>query len=123
GVAEVVYDGRLHWEPAMGRQATAFGTGLRFVPVEHVGNVVSSVEEASRVAAMILGMRGASWTDAAGRVAPLGDDDFMVVAPYNAQVRRLRQALDAAGLRGVQAGTVELQGRAAAVVFYWIATP
>src|SRR5213592_2902433 len=37
-VSEVVYDGRLHWEPepAMERQATAFGTGLRFVPVEHV---------------------------------------------------------------------------------------
>jgi uncharacterized protein len=47
----------------------------------------------------------------------------MVVAPYNAQVRRLRQALDAAGLPGVQAGTVDkFQGREAAVVFYSMAT-
>jgi uncharacterized protein len=38
-------------------------------------------------------------------------------------VRRLRQALDAAGLRGVQAGTVDkFQGREAPVVFYSMAT-
>jgi len=38
-------------------------------------------------------------------------------------VRRLRQALDAAGLRRVQAGTVDkFQGREAAVVFYSLAT-
>jgi uncharacterized protein len=47
----------------------------------------------------------------------------MVVAPYNAQVRRLRQALVAWGLHGVQAGTVDkFQGREAAVVFYSMAT-
>jgi superfamily I DNA and/or RNA helicase len=46
-----------------------------------------------------------------------------LVALYNAQVRRLRQALDAAGLRRVQAGTVDkFQGREAAVVFYSMAT-
>jgi uncharacterized protein len=72
---------------------------------------------------MIGDMRGASWTNDKGETAPLGDDDFMVVAPYNAQVRRLRQALDAAGLRRVQAGTVDkFQGREAAVVFYSMAT-
>jgi uncharacterized protein len=37
-VSEVVYDGRLEWTPAVARQATAFGTGLRFVPVDHAGN-------------------------------------------------------------------------------------
>jgi uncharacterized protein len=122
-VSEIVYDKRLSWEPVMERQATAYGTGLRWVPVEHVGNQQASSEEASRVAAMIAAMRGGSWTDADGVVAPLGDSDFMVVAPYNAQVRRLRAALDAAGLRGVPAGTVDkFQGREAAVVFYSMAT-
>ena len=68
-------------------------------------------------------MYGAGWIDEKGESRRLGDDDFMVVAPYNAQVRRLRQALDAAGLRGVQAGTVDkFQGREAAVVFYSMAT-
>jgi superfamily I DNA and/or RNA helicase len=117
-VSEVVYAGRLFWEDLTASQTTAFGTGLRFVPVDHVGNQVASLEEAARVADLIAQMRGASWS---GGV--LTDDQFMVVAPYNAQVRRLRQALDAAGLRAVQAGTVDkFQGREAAVVFYSMAT-
>jgi superfamily I DNA and/or RNA helicase len=122
-VSEIVYDGRLGFIDEVARQATAFGTGLRWVPVEHVGNTAASGEEAARVASMIAGMRGAWWTDQDGKTQPLGDADFMVVAPYNAQVRRLRQALDAWGLRGVPAGTVDkFQGREAPVVFYSMAT-
>ena len=73
---------------------------------------------------MLFGARfDSSWTDDHGVEAPLGDNDFMVVAPYNAQVRRLRKALDAAGLSGVQAGTVDkFQGREAPVIFYSMAT-
>ena len=88
------------------------------MPVDHAGNQVASSEEAARVADLIAEMRGASWSEGV-----LTDDQFMVVAPYNAQVRRLRQALDALGLQGVQAGTVDkFQGREAAVVFYSMAT-
>jgi hypothetical protein len=55
--------------------------------------------------------------------APLGQRDFMVVAPYNAQVRSIRRALEAAGLGDVPVGTVDkFQGREAAVVFYSMAT-
>ncbi|MGH6692792.1 MAG: DEAD/DEAH box helicase, partial [Gammaproteobacteria bacterium] len=122
-VSEVVYDGRLGTAPDVTRQATAFGTGLRFLPVDHAGNGVSSREEAARVAAAIRGMVGGAWTSKRGESSPLGQADFMVVAPYNAQVRQLRQALDAAGLRAVPAGTVDkFQGREAAVVFYSMAT-
>ena len=67
-------------------------------------------------------MLGAPWTNqkSAGRLRPA---DFMVVAPYNAQVRRLRAALTAAGLDGVPVGTVDkFQGREAPVVFYSMAT-
>jgi uncharacterized protein len=47
----------------------------------------------------------------------------MVVAPYNAQVRCLRQHLQKAGLAEVPVGTVDkFQGREAAVVFYSMAT-
>jgi uncharacterized protein len=122
-VSEVVYDGRLGWTPEVARQATAFGTGLRFLPVEHTGNGVSSDEETARVVAEIRAMLGGAWTNDRGASAPLGPADFMVVAPYNAQVRRLRQALDAGDLREVPAGTVDkFQGREAAVVFYSMAT-
>jgi uncharacterized protein len=122
-VSEVVYEGRLAWTDDVARQSTDFGTGLRYLAVDHAGNVAASPEEAATVAAHIAAMRGASWTNAKGETAPLGEDDFMVVAPYNAQVRRLRQALDAAGLRRVPVGTVDkFQGREAPVVFYSMAT-
>jgi superfamily I DNA and/or RNA helicase len=68
-------------------------------------------------------MRGGWWTNRDGATRPLGQSDFMVVAPYNAQVRCLRRALQAAGLDGVPVGTVDkFQGREAPVVFYSMAT-
>jgi len=68
-------------------------------------------------------MVGGSWTDARGDTSPLLQKDFMVVAPYNAQVRRLRESLRAAGLVDVPVGTVDkFQGREAPVVFYSMAT-
>jgi len=68
-------------------------------------------------------MLGASWTNRDGDTRPLRETNFMVVAPYNAQVRRLREALRAAGLAGVPVGNVDkFQGREAPVVFYSMAT-
>jgi superfamily I DNA and/or RNA helicase len=122
-VSEIVYEGRLDGLPEVARQATSYGTGLRYLPVDHVGNVAAAPEEAERVAREILSMRGGSWTNRDGVTQPLGESDFMVVAPYNAQVRLLRRALEAAGLGGVPVGTVDkFQGREAAVVFYSMAT-
>jgi uncharacterized protein len=122
-ISEVVYEGRLAGVPELARQATAFGTGLRFKPVDHVGNASASREEAEAVAREIQRMVDASWTDRDGASHPLRPRDFMVVAPYNAQVRWLRDALRAAGLGGVPVGTVDkFQGREAPVVFYSMAT-
>jgi uncharacterized protein len=122
-VSEIVYDGRLHGIPELANQATAFGTGLRFVPVDHIGNQSASSEEAAVVVAEIGAMVGSSWTDRVGKKASLEQRDFMVVAPYNAQVRKLRDALREAGLGGVAVGTVDkFQGREAPVVFYSMAT-
>jgi predicted RecB family nuclease len=122
-ISEIVYDSRLDGLPELARQATVFGTGLRFMPVDHGGNMSSSTEEAEAVAAEIRKMVGASWTNRHGQTGPLREQDFMVVAPYNAQVRRLRDALRVAGLGGVPVGTVDkFQGREAPVVFYSMAT-
>jgi len=122
-VSEIVYDSRLDGLPELAAQATAFGTGLRYLPVEHVGNVATSPEEALRITREITAMRGGSWTNRKDETRPLKESDFMVVAPYNAQVRRLRQALQAAGLGNVPVGTVDkFQGREAPVVFYSMAT-
>jgi uncharacterized protein len=122
-ISEVVYESRLDGVPEVARQSTAFGTGLGFLPVEHVGNASASTDEAEAVAAEIRKMAGGSWTNADGEEQPLRSKDFMVVAPYNAQVRRLREALRAAGLAEVPVGTVDkFQGREAPVVFYSMAT-
>jgi uncharacterized protein len=122
-VSEIVYDNRLTGIPALANQTTAFGTGLRFLPVDHIGNTSSSPEEADAIIAEIRKMAGSSWTDQWRKTKPLEQSDFMVVAPYNAQVRRLRDSLRGAGLGGVAVGTVDkFQGRQAAVVFYSMAT-
>ena len=63
---------------------------------------------------------GASWTNADGVTAQMTGADVLVVAPYNAQVRRLAAALDGTGAR---AGTVDkFQGQEAPMVIYSIAT-
>lgn len=122
-VSEVIYERRLEGIPEVARQRTDCGTGLRFLPVEHLGNAAASPEEAGRVVEEIRAMLGGAWTDRDGRTAPLTEMDFMVVAPYNAQVRRLRDTLEAAGLGDVPVGTVDkFQGREAAVVFYSMAS-
>ena len=93
------------------------------MPVQHCGNASASPEEADAVASEIRKMLGASWMNRGGAMRPLRETDFMVVAPYNAQARRLREALRAASLAGVPVGTVDkFQGREAPVVFYSMAT-
>jgi RecB family nuclease, putative, TM0106 family len=122
-ISEIVYDDRLMGVPELARQETAFGTGLRFVAVDHIGNGAASSEEAAAVATQIGGMVDAMWTDCHCVTRPLRQSDFMVVAPYNAQVRRLREALAKAHLTDVPVGTVDkFQGRQAAIVFYSMAT-
>src|SRR5882724_9089639 len=122
-VSEIVYDNRLVGLPSLAAQKTAFGTGLRFLTVDHVGNVAAAPEEAERVAREIRAMLGGSWTNRDGETRPLTETDFMVVAPYNMQVRLLRRTLQAAGLGDVPVGTVDkFQGREAPVVFYSMAT-
>jgi uncharacterized protein len=114
------YEGRLLTAPGLERQAVQgagrwTGAGLRWLPVEHTGNVSASSEEAAAVAAIAAELLAGKWTDSDGVTRPIEPADVLVVAPYNAQVARLRQLLPA----GVQAGTVDkFQGRQAAVVIY-----
>ena len=118
-ISEIVYAGRLHSDESAARRTTTFGTGIQFAPVDHEGNKSSSDEEVARVAALIAGMRGGTFTDSDGTTRPFREDDFMVVAPYNAQVLRLRAGLPT----GVRVGTVDkFQGQEAPIVFFSMAT-
>jgi predicted RecB family nuclease len=115
-VSEVVYDERLLPLEGTERQVLdGVGAGIRYLPVEHEGRSQSSPEEAERIAEEIERLRGRTYTAADGCTRPLRDEDVMVVAPYNAQVRCIRARLP----EPVRVGTVDkFQGQEAPIVFY-----
>jgi uncharacterized protein len=118
-ISEIVYADRLHSDNSAARRTTSFGTGIRFIPVEHQGNRSASDEEVAQIATLIADMLQGSFTDAEGTTRQLREQDFMVVAPYNAQVHRLRVGLP----DGVRVGTVDkFQGQEAPIVFFSMAT-
>jgi len=131
-ISDISYDGRLSPHESTAAQevlprtgdeadvmaAVLTGTGLRFLPVEHTGNTQGSDEEAAVVVAVVAELLGRQWRRGTA-VADVTASDVLVVSPYNVQVRRLRDALDAAGLAGVRAGTVDrFQGQEGVAVVY-----
>ncbi|HSP72918.1 MAG TPA: TM0106 family RecB-like putative nuclease, partial [Gaiellaceae bacterium] len=114
-VSDAFYESRLDSAEGCERQTTAAGVGLRFLPVEHVANRRSSLEEAVAIRDEIRRLLGAPWTNAAGVTAPLRLGDVLVVAPYNEQVGLLAETLP----EGARVGTVDkFQGQEGAVVFF-----
>lgn len=123
--SEVFYENRLKAKPGLERQEIVSknsfkGSGLRFVPVQHTGNQNSSLEEADRIARLVLDhLDGdSSWIDREGKQNPLTLDDVLIIAPYNAQVFELRSRLP-----GARVGTVDkFQGQEAPIVVYSMTT-
>jgi uncharacterized protein len=123
-ISEMFYEGRLQSAPGCERQRVESdglsGTGLWHVPVEHRGNAQQSVEEADAVSREVRKLlRSGRVTDSEGTTRAMKPTDILVVAPYNMQVRGLRECLP----DGVEAGTVDkFQGREAPVVFFSMAS-
>jgi uncharacterized protein len=123
-ISEAFYDGKLEPDQSTKRQDLAIsngsgGVGLRYIPVEHTGNRTLSPEEADRVNHTFRALLGLTWTDREGKTQPIAVDDIVVVAPYNAQVRRLSETLP----ENARVGTVDkFQGQEAPVVIYSMAT-
>src|ERR671910_775167 len=123
-VSDLSYDGRLQPHRGLENQLVGgsdelAGAGLRWRPVRHIGRSVESPEEVDVVARLVDRLTGRPWTDADGRTRPLGAEDILVVAPYNAQVARLlRRVGDQA-----RVGTVDkFQGQQAPVVIVSLTT-
>jgi uncharacterized protein len=98
------------------------GAGLWLVPVEHDGNTNSSPEEALAVEAVVATLlrKDSLWTNAKAETERVTAENILVVAPFNAQVNLLQDALKS---RGIRVGTVDrFQGQEAAVVIYSMAT-
>ena len=118
-VSETFYEGRLEPSEICWERSVADGAGLRFVEVEHDGNRTQSPEEAAFVRDEIERLLGTPYRDEHGE-RTLHPADFIVVAPYNAHVRCLRQAIPDEKIR---IGTVDkFQGQQAAVVFFSMAS-
>ncbi|HUY24730.1 MAG TPA: C-terminal helicase domain-containing protein [Candidatus Saccharimonadales bacterium] len=85
----------------------------------HEGNAASSTEEAVAVAEIVGDLLRRTWVDRRGAERPIGLDDILVVAPFNAQVARLATMLPT----GTRVGTVDrFQGQEAAVVIVSLTT-
>jgi uncharacterized protein len=122
--SDAFYAGQLRSEASTARQSLdapgdLSGTGVRWIPVSHVGNRNAAPEEADRVVGLYNDLLGGAWTNREGERRQIGRDDVLVVAPYNAQVELLVSRLPA----GARVGTVDkCQGQEAAVVLYSMTT-
>ena len=124
--SEIYYEGKLTARPGLERQAIIalgdatcrfLGSGLRYVPITHLGNQARALEEVSAIREIVQELlTGGAWRDAQGRICALTEKDILIVAPYNAQVAALSEALPTLE-RGI--GTVDrFQGQEAPVVIY-----
>ena len=117
-VSHLAYAGRLHPAPVTARRhLKGAPPGVECRYVAHSGNTTSSVEEAREVLAQVRAHLGLPWRESASSpLRPLGQQDVLVVAPYNAQVQLIKDTLAAAGLDQVPVGTVDkFQGQQAPV--------
>lgn len=127
-VSRLQYEGKLGSAPVTAmRLLEGVTPGMIPVEVDHEGNTTSSPEEADRVITLVRDLLGRAWTGARDDrpVDPraLTEDDIIIVAAYNAQVRLLRGMLADAGFHLIQVGTVDkFQGREEVVVIVSMAT-
>jgi uncharacterized protein len=123
--SEIFYKGQLKALPGLENQCIQGGTrfdgaGLFYVPVQHTANTHRSIEEIKKIQDIVdeLLTKG-SWSNAKKEVAPLTANDILIVAPYNAQVDALKEAIP---VLKDNIGTVDkFQGREAPVVIYSLA--
>lgn len=120
-ISDSIYEGRLGSHPDCEQQkvemppTTTLITkerGIVFSGVEHDGNIQQSDEEIERIKLIYEDLIGRDYTTSKGVTKPLELDDFLFIAPYNAQVRALQTALP----EGARVGSVDkFQGQEASV--------
>ena len=115
-ISEQVYEGRLTSHADTARQGVSGArfpeAGAFWVPVAHEGNAQVSTEEVAAIQAAVADLLQGEWTEKDGTRRPMRETDIIVVAPYNAQVNALRDALPL----GIRVGTVDkFQGQEAPV--------
>lgn len=114
-ISEQVYESRLISHEATQLQSIDApglpSAGSYWVPVQHAGNAQVADAEVGAIRTAVDALLGGNWISSDGACRPLVEKDIIVVAPYNAQVLALREALPT----GVRVGTVDkFQGQEAA---------
>jgi uncharacterized protein len=125
--SEAFYEGRLEPEAHLAAQRVdspegiADGTGPRRVGVVTMGEDNASPPEADAVATLARSIveGGTTWVDEDGTESPVGWEDVLIVAPYNAQVGEIKRRLPP----GARVGTVDkFQGQEAPISIYSMTT-
>jgi superfamily I DNA and/or RNA helicase len=125
--SEPFYDGRLASEPHLDIQrllapgAPVDGVGPRLLGRATHGADNESPEEAEAVASLARSLveGRARWTNEEGLTKPIGWDDVLIVAPYNAQVGAIKRLLPPEA----RVGTVDkFQGQEAPISIYSLTT-
>jgi superfamily I DNA and/or RNA helicase len=96
------------------------GAGLRYLSIEHEGNQSSSLQEADCIRGLVADIvgSGTTWVNREGIEGPVGLEEILIIAPYNAQVFELQERI-----AGARIGTVDkFQGREAPIVIYSMTT-
>ena len=94
--SEQYYEGRLNSRTGLELQCVdGFESGLYFLPTAHAGNQNVSVEEVEAISRLVHQFADGSkrWYRSDGGSHMVGYDDILVIAPFNAQVSRLRMSL------------------------------
>ena len=120
--SEAFYERKLESRPDLSTQRLLGpepmrGAGLRLIQADHTGADNASPEEAHQVATIVRAIveSGSTWIDRHGDERPVGYEDVLVVAPYNAQVGAIKALLPASA----RVGTVDkFQGQEAPVSIY-----
>ena len=127
-ISDAVYDGRLEPEPQNAKRALLLEpdahcalapAGVKFIPVEHDACSQRSQEEADVVNELVESLLEQRYQDKNGNEHRLTLENILVVAPYNMQVKLLKQVLP----EGARVGTVDkFQGQEAEVVIISMTT-
>jgi uncharacterized protein len=124
-VSELFYDNRLHAKDETANQTLEGNTryqkpGLYVEGITHEGNQNSSSEEVNKIVSIVkdLTTKGVYWIDCDKQKHELTSHHIKIIAPYNAQVDLLQEALPE-----IQIGTVDkFQGQEAPVIIFSMAT-
>ncbi|MGE9289869.1 MAG: AAA domain-containing protein, partial [Puniceicoccales bacterium] len=120
-VSDLFYEGRLQSHESAQRfrlegldtvEEIPSAAGVHFIPTPHEGNTQSSEEEIDRIEALIQCLFKNTIVTHKNR--KITQDDLLIMAPYNMQVRRLEERLP-----GFRVGTVDrFQGQEADVILF-----